>query len=92
MTAAYRCRHGHTTAAASGPERQKNSYVRKDRVLLHLPALYLLLTGPAGEREGGALGRGADRVNPEIRRAAECDAERLLPGRTASATQLSTRR
>jgi site-specific DNA recombinase len=42
--AAYRCRHGHTSAAASGPGHPKNAYMREDRALPHLPALQLLLT------------------------------------------------
>ena len=40
---AYRCRHGHTTAAPRDPERPKNIYVREDRILPHLPALHALL-------------------------------------------------
>ncbi|MDQ2812102.1 MAG: hypothetical protein M3Z75_09535 [Actinomycetota bacterium] len=60
---AYRCRHGHTSASAPDPERQKTAYVREDRVLPHLPALHLpalhlhlLLTGPSPEnREGGSV-------------------------------------
>ena len=54
---AYRCRHGHTTASAPDPARPRNAYVREDRVLPHLPALHLLLTGPAKPQEradGGA--------------------------------------
>ena len=47
---AYRCRHGHTSAAPPDPGRPKNAYVREDRILPHLPALHLLLTGPAGGR------------------------------------------
>ena len=47
---AYRCRHGHTSAAAPDPDRPKNAYVREDRILPHLPALHLLLTGPPGTR------------------------------------------
>ena len=43
--AAYRCRHGHTSAAPPGPRRAGNAYVREDRILPQLPALYLLLTG-----------------------------------------------
>jgi site-specific DNA recombinase len=43
--AAYRCRHESTSAAAPDPTRPKNLYVREDRVLTHLPALYILLTG-----------------------------------------------
>jgi hypothetical protein len=42
--AAYRRRHGHTSAAAPDPGRPKNAYIRKDRTLEHLPALHLLLT------------------------------------------------
>jgi hypothetical protein len=57
--AAYRCRHGHTTAAARGPSQDKNAYIREDQVLAQLPALYLLLTGaePARRRR---TRRGAD--------------------------------
>jgi site-specific DNA recombinase len=42
--AAYRCRHGHTSAAAPDPGRPKNAYLREDQALERLPALYLLLT------------------------------------------------
>ena len=45
--AAYRCRHGRTSAMAPDPARPKNTYVREDRLLPHLPALHLLLTSPA---------------------------------------------
>jgi hypothetical protein len=48
---AYRCRHGHTTAAKPDPGRPKNAYVREDRILPHLPALRLLLS-EAGPAEG----------------------------------------
>jgi site-specific DNA recombinase len=49
---AYRCRHGHTSAAAPDPDRPKNAYAREDRLLPQLPALHLLLTGaqPAARR------------------------------------------
>jgi site-specific DNA recombinase len=43
---AYRCRHGHTSAAAPDPARPK-AYIREDRILPHLPVLYLLLAGTA---------------------------------------------
>ena len=43
--AAYRCRHGHTSAAPPDPGRPGNAHVREDRILPQLPALYLLLTG-----------------------------------------------
>jgi site-specific DNA recombinase len=57
--AAYRCRHGHTSAAPPDLARPKNAYIREDRILAHLPALYLLLTGgrPARRRR---TRRGAD--------------------------------
>jgi site-specific DNA recombinase len=45
--AAYRCRHGRTSETAPDPSRPKNAYVREDKLLPHLPALYLLLTSPA---------------------------------------------
>ena len=45
--AAYRCRHGGTSAMAPDPSRPKNAYVREDKLLPHLPALHLLLTSPA---------------------------------------------
>ena len=56
---AYQCRDGHTTAAWPGPGRAKNAYIREDRILPHLPALHLLLTGtqPARRRR---TRRGAD--------------------------------
>ena len=58
--AAYRCRHGHTTASAPGPERPKNAYVREDLIVAHLPAFYLLLTGPAGGQRRRRTRRGID--------------------------------
>jgi site-specific DNA recombinase len=42
---AYRCRHGHTSAASPDSSRPKNAYIREVRVPPQLPALYLLLTG-----------------------------------------------
>jgi len=58
---AYRCRHGHTSASAPDPERPKTAYVREDRLLPHLPALHLLLTGPSGEpRRRRRTRRGTD--------------------------------
>jgi site-specific DNA recombinase len=44
---AYRCRHGRTSAMAPDPAQPKNTYVREDKLLPHLPALHLLLTTPA---------------------------------------------
>jgi DNA invertase Pin-like site-specific DNA recombinase len=59
---AYRCRHGHTSATPPDPGRVKNAYVREDRILPQLPALYLLLTGTgsAGERRRRRTRRGVD--------------------------------
>ena len=37
---AYRCRHGHTSAMAPDPARPKNTYIREERLLPHLPALH----------------------------------------------------
>lgn len=49
---AYRCRHGYTSAMAPDPARPKNTYVREDRILTHLPTPHVLLieTDPAGRR------------------------------------------
>jgi hypothetical protein len=47
--AAYRCRHGHTSATSPDPGRPKTAYVREDQVLPHLAALAILLAGPAGK-------------------------------------------
>jgi site-specific DNA recombinase len=45
--AAYRRRHGRTSVMTPDPARQKNTYVREDTLLPHLPALHLLLTSTA---------------------------------------------
>ena len=45
--AAYRCRHGRTSAMAPDPSRPRNTYIREDKLLPHLPALHLFLTTPA---------------------------------------------
>jgi hypothetical protein len=44
---AYRCRHGHTSAASPDPGRPKTAYVREDQVLPHLAAIAILLDAPA---------------------------------------------
>jgi hypothetical protein len=66
---AYRCRHGHTSAGPADPGRVGNAYVREDRALLQLPALFALLTGaePVTARRRRTR-RGADihpGANPE---------------------------
>ncbi|MGH3404902.1 MAG: recombinase family protein [Streptosporangiaceae bacterium] len=60
--AAYRCRHGHSSASAPDPARPKNLYIREDRLLPHLPALYVLLAGgePAAGRSRRRTRQGAD--------------------------------
>jgi site-specific DNA recombinase len=58
--AAYRCRHGRTTASAPNPERPGNAYVREDGIVACLPALHLLLTEPAGGPRRRRTRRGAD--------------------------------
>ena len=40
---AYRCRHGHTSAARPDPGRPKNTYIREDQILPHLTAQAILL-------------------------------------------------
>ncbi len=65
---ACRCRHGHTTASRPGPGRLKNAYIREDRILPHLPALHVLLTGAgtgAAERRRRRTRSGAD-VRPQF--------------------------
>jgi site-specific DNA recombinase len=47
---AYRCRHGHTSAAPPDPGRAGNAYVQEDCALAQLPGLCLLLAG-AGPAE-----------------------------------------
>ncbi|WP_241777923.1 zinc ribbon domain-containing protein [Streptomyces sp. CT34] len=42
--AAYRCRHGHSSARRTVPGRPANAYVREDHILPHLPALLIRLT------------------------------------------------
>jgi hypothetical protein len=71
--AAYRCRHGRTTASAPDPGRPRNAYVREDRVLPRLPALHVLLAG-AGESEGNGPRRRRTRRGIDTRYQATPDA------------------
>src|SRR5512146_1757907 len=57
--AAYRCRHGRTSAMAPAPSRPRNTYIREDKLLPHLPALHLLLT-PSATRARRRTRAGAD--------------------------------
>jgi len=51
---AYRCRHGHTSAARPEPGRPGNTYVREDQILPHLAAIGILLARPAAGNRGPA--------------------------------------
>src|SRR5271157_1549716 len=51
---AYRCRHGHTSAASPEPGRPRNTYVREDQIIPHLAALAIILTGDQVQ-EGGTV-------------------------------------
>jgi DNA invertase Pin-like site-specific DNA recombinase len=56
---AYRCRHGHTSAARSDLGRPKNTYVREDQILPHLATVAILLgdrTLPDGSMQAAAPG------------------------------------
>jgi site-specific DNA recombinase len=53
---AYRCRHGYTSATRPDSGRAKNTYVREDQILPHLPALAILLAVPAGTPAHGNSG------------------------------------
>jgi hypothetical protein len=44
----------------AGPQRPRNAYVREDRILAHLPALHLLLTGPVAGQRRRRTRRGID--------------------------------
>jgi site-specific DNA recombinase len=59
---AYRCGHGHTSATTPDPARPKNTYIREDRILPHLPTLHARLTAaaPAGGRRRRRTRRGID--------------------------------
>jgi hypothetical protein len=58
--AAYRCRHGRTTASAPAPDRPRKAHVREALITPHLAALHLLLTEPAGGPRRRRTRRGAD--------------------------------
>jgi hypothetical protein len=55
---AYRCRHGHTSAASPDSGRAKNTYVREDQILPHLAATGILLAGGISELGCGKSGPG----------------------------------
>ena len=49
---AYRCRHGHASAARPDPGRPKNTYVREDQILPHLAAVAILLASGSQPGDG----------------------------------------
>ena len=53
--AAYRCRHGRTSATGPGPGQAKNTYVREDQILPHLAALAILATDDAMAHDSGTV-------------------------------------
>ncbi len=56
--AAYRYRHGHSSATPRNPHRTPKAYLREDQVLAHLPALHLMRTGEeAAPGRASALAR-----------------------------------
>jgi site-specific DNA recombinase len=55
---AYRCRHGHTSAASPDPGRAKNTYVREGQILPHLAATGILLADGINELGCGNSGPG----------------------------------
>jgi site-specific DNA recombinase len=61
--AAYRCRHGHTSATVSDPARPKNLYIREDRILPHLPSLHVL---PAGTEPAAGRRRRRTRAGTDV--------------------------
>ena len=62
--AAYRCRHGHTTATRPDPARPKNAYIREDQILARLPALAILRHGFEGRNDRPQIGQ----AGPDVRR------------------------
>jgi site-specific DNA recombinase len=52
---AYRCRHGHPSAARPDPGRPKNTYIREDQILPHLAAMALVLVGDSRARGSGTV-------------------------------------
>jgi site-specific DNA recombinase len=54
---AYRCRHGHTSAARPDPGRPRNTYVREDQILPHLAAMAILLAARCGTPADAGTGQ-----------------------------------
>jgi hypothetical protein len=52
---AYRCRHGHTSAARPDPGRLKNTYVSEDQILPHLAAVAILLADDGKPEDAGTV-------------------------------------
>jgi site-specific DNA recombinase len=64
--AAYRCRHGYSSASTPDSGRPKNLYIREDHILPHLPALFIRLAGTetAAGRRRRRTRRGTDVSTP----------------------------
>jgi site-specific DNA recombinase len=56
--AAYRCRHGYSSASTPDPARPRNLYIREDRILPHLAALHILMTSTEPDRRRRRARRG----------------------------------
>jgi len=65
--AAYRCRHGRTTAGAPDPQLPKNAYVREDATTARLPALHVLLTATVSTDGGEGRRRRRTRRGTDVR-------------------------
>ncbi len=52
---AYRCCHGHNSAARPEPGRPKNAHVREDQILPHLAALAIFHGGDNQQLPGGTM-------------------------------------
>jgi len=59
--AAYRCRHGYTSAAGPGPDRPANLYVREDQIVPRLAALAIIL-----QSEGSHSPRGRKLATAQV--------------------------
>jgi len=87
---AYRCRHGHTSAARPEPGRPKNTYIREGQILPHLAALAILLSSddqalPDGTMQVTAPGEAAGLID-QLRTAGITLPTTRTPGPFAPAT------
>jgi site-specific DNA recombinase len=66
--AAYRCRHGYTSATGPEPGQPKNTYVREDQIMPHLAAFAILRAS-----DGPAQGSGTLQVSAPVETAGLID-------------------